>query len=199
MNADAPPGCDAVLAALARLDAAPRVVARVEVVAGRPHDGIARVELRRDGGTERLVIDGRPLRGGTAAGPTSEALRLAPEGACERAADARSAEGATGAMATPGAAAPARVPGADAAGTSTWTYDAWAERDRARVALRVDARGRPLGADRDAPELAWGRALSRPTKPPQPMLRPTGGRLVERIEFDFPDRGDAATIPETRR
>lgn len=165
MTADAPPGCDAVLAALARLDAAPRAVVRVEVIAGRPPDGVTRLELQRDGATERWVLDGRPLRRGPAQGGPTEALRLAPEGACER------------------------LPDADAPGLRAFGYDAWAERDHARIVIRVADDGSPADARRDGPELAWGRALSRPTKPPQPVLRPTGGRLVERIDFDLPGRG----------
>ncbi|MFM1991956.1 MAG: hypothetical protein RJA99_4913 [Pseudomonadota bacterium] len=171
MNADAPPGCDAVLAALAHLDAAPRAVVRVEVVAGRSPDGFTRLALQRDGGTERWVLDGRPLRRGPAQGAASEALRLAPEGPCER------------------------LPDADAPGARAFGYDAWAERDRARIVLRVAADGRPADARRDGPELAWGRALSRPTRPPQPALRPTGGRLVERIDFDLPGR-DTRPVPQ---
>jgi hypothetical protein len=39
---------------------------------------------------------------------------------------------------------------------------------------------------RDGPELACGRALSRPTKSPRAALRPTGARLLERLAFDDP-------------
>lgn len=99
MSADGvPPGCDAVAAAPARLDARPRVVLRTEVASGRPADGVYRFALHRDGATERRVLDGH-------------ALRTTP---------------------------------------------------------------------------AWGRALSRPTKPPQAALRPTGARLLERLDFDYP-------------
>lgn len=176
MTADTPPGCDAVLAALARLDAAPRATVRVEVVAGRSPDGVMRLELRRDHGTERWVLDGHALRRAPAQAPASDALRLAPEGPCER------------------------VPDEDARGARAWAFDAWAERDRARIVLRVADDGRPVDARRDGPELAWGRSLSRPTKPPQPTLRPTGGRIVERIDFDLPGR-DARPAPtqETSR
>jgi hypothetical protein len=157
-----PAGCDAVFDALARLDARPRVVLRAIVASGRPADGVFRVELRRDGTHERLLLDGRALlRGAPAAGRASDALKLAPEGGC----DARDA----------------------APGTVVLGYDAYAERGSSRVTMRVDAAsGLPLDAVREAPELAWGRALSRPTKPPRPALRPTGGRVVERIEFEYP-------------
>jgi hypothetical protein len=57
-----PPGCDALEAALARLDARAAVVLRVELEPGRSADGLHRVEVRRDGGVERLVLDGRALR-----------------------------------------------------------------------------------------------------------------------------------------
>jgi hypothetical protein len=161
MPADVPAGCEAVAAALARLDARPSLVARIEVERGRPPDGIYRLELRRDGTRERWLLDGRALRERTVDARASEVLGLAPEGGCER--------------------------GADGPGTVELHYDAYAERGQSRVSLRVDtASGLPLGARRDAPELAWGRALSRPTKPPQPQLRPTGARLVERIDFDDP-------------
>jgi hypothetical protein len=164
MSADGvPPGCDAVSAALARLDARPRVVLRAEVAAGRPADGVHRLALHRDGTTEHWVLDGRALRTAPAEGRASDALRLAPEGGCER-------DAAAG--------------GAD---TMVLRYDAWAERGQSRVTLRVDlASGLPRDALRDSPELAWGRALSRPTKPPQATLRPTGGRLLERIDFAYP-------------
>lgn len=176
MNAAAPPGCDAVIAALARLDAAPHAIVRVETVSGRSPDGISRIELRRDGATERWVLDGSTLRPAPVREPASEALRLAPEGPCER------------------------VPESDAGGARAWAYDAWAERDRARIVLRVAADGAPADARRDAPELAWGRALSRPTKPPRPTLRPTGGRIVERIDFDLSGRDvRPAPSPETPR
>ncbi|RPH43142.1 MAG: hypothetical protein EHM87_14640 [Burkholderiales bacterium] len=164
MSADAlPPGCDAVAAALARLDARPRVVLRAEVAAGRPADGVHSLALHRDGPTQRWVLDGRALRTMPSEGRASDALRLAPEGGCES--DAATGDPRTVVM----------------------RYDAWAERGQSRVTLRVDAAsGLPRDALRDGPELAWGRALSRPTKPPQAALRPTGGRLIERIDFDYP-------------
>ncbi|MCX7231539.1 MAG: hypothetical protein NTW15_21480 [Burkholderiales bacterium] len=167
MSADAvPPGCDAVAAALARLDARPRVVLRAEVTSGRPADGVHRFALHRDGASERWVLDGHALRTAPAEGRASDALRLAPEGGCERdAADAADAR----------------------PGTVVLRYDAWAERGHSRVTLRVDAAsGLPRDGLRDGPELAWGRALSRPTKPPQAALRPTGARLLERLDFDYP-------------
>jgi hypothetical protein len=155
-----PAGCEDVAAALARMDAQPRVVLRVDVEAGRPPDGVHHVALHRDGASERWVLDGHALRRVAAEGRPSDALRLAPEGGCER---------------------------ADEAGATVLSYDAWAERGSSRVSLRVDARdGLPHEALRESPELAWGRALSRPTRPPQAALRPTGGRLVERIAIDYP-------------
>jgi hypothetical protein len=167
MSADTvPPGCDAVAAALARLDARPRVVLSAQVTAGRPADGVYRFALHRDGATERWVLDGHALRTAPAEGRASDALRLAPEGGCER---------------DPADAADARP------GTVVLRYDAWAERGHSRVTLRVDAAsGLPRDGLRDGPELAWGRALSRPTKPPQAALRPTGARLLERLAFDYP-------------
>ena len=158
-----PAGCGPVEAALARLDARAAATLRVEVEAGRPADGVMRLEIRRAGGVERLVLDGRPLRPRPAEGRHRDALRLDPEGPCERDGDAPP-------------------------GTVSLRYDAWAERGNARVTLHVDAAsGLPRGARREAPELAWGRALSRPTKPPQAMLRPTGRSIVERIDVDVPN------------
>jgi hypothetical protein len=165
-----PPGCEALEAALARLDARVTVVLRVELESGRSADGVRRVEVRRDGGVERLVLDGRALRPHPAEGRHRDVLRLAPEGECERVDD-------------------------PAPGVLALRYDAWAERGSARVTVRIDAAsGLPRDARREAPELAWGRALSRPTKPPQAALRPTGRLAVERIGFDYsedpPRRGD---------
>lgn len=154
-------GCESVEAALARLDAQPRVMLRATVEAGRPADGIHRIEVRREHGIERWVLDGRPLRARPAEGRLRDSIRLSPEGECEPAADV-------------------------SAGTSAVSYDAWAERGSSRIVLRIHgATGLPVDALRDAPELAWGRALSRPTKPPQPVLRPTGARILERIEFEY--------------
>jgi hypothetical protein len=155
-----PAGCEDVAAALARMDARPRVVLRVDVEAGRSPDGVHRVELHRDGATERWVLDGHALRATAAEGRPSDALRLAPEGGCER---------------------------VDEAGATVLRYDAWAERGSSRITLHVDPRDDlPHAARRESSELAWGRALSRPTRPPQAALRPTGGRLVERIAIDYP-------------
>jgi hypothetical protein len=165
-----PPGCDALEAALSRLDARAAVVLRVELEQGRSADGLHRLEVRRDGGVERLVLDGRALRPQPAEGRHRDVLRLAPEGPCERVDD-------------------------PAPGVLALRYDAWAERGSARLTVRIDAAsGLPREARRESPELAWGRALSRPTKPPQATLRPTGRLAVERIGFDYPDdsprRGD---------
>jgi len=105
------------------------------------------------------VTSGRPAAG-------VHRFALHRDGGCERA---------------PADAADARP------GTVVLRYDAWAERGHSRVTLRVDAAsGLPRDGLRDGPELAWGRALSRPTKPPQAALRPTGARLLERPDFDYP-------------
>jgi hypothetical protein len=161
MAADVPAGCEAVATALARLDARPSLMVRVEVEHGRPADGVYLIELWRDGTRERWSLDGRALREQTAVERPSAALGLSPEGGCER--------------------------GTDGPTTFELHYDAYAERGQSRVTLRVNATsGLPHDARRVGPELAWGTAQSRPTKPPRPQLRPTGGRLVEHIDFDFP-------------
>lgn len=165
-----PPRCDALEAALARLDARASVVLRAELESERSADGVHRVEVRRDGGVERLVLDGRALRPHPAEGRHRDALRLAPEGACGRVDD-------------------------PAPGVLALRCDAWAERGSARLTVRIDAAGGlPRDARRESPGLAWGRALSRPTKPLQAALRSTGRLAVERIAFDYPGdpprRGD---------
>ena len=158
-----PPGCDAVAAAIARLDAQPRVVLRVAVEHGHSPDGVRRLEIRRADGLQTLVLDGRALRAAPGEERASDTLRLAPEGDCKHDARATSAD------------------------TAVLRYDAWAGRGSARITLWVAlATGLPRAALRESAELAWGRALSRPTRPPQPVLRPTGGRLVERIDIDYP-------------
>jgi hypothetical protein len=168
-GADALRGCATVLRALALMDAQPRLHLRLEVVSGRHPDGLKRLELRRADGLERLLLDGRALRTVAVTESVADALMLAPEGPCE--AD------------PPGATGPAAL-----------RYDAFAERGQSRVALWVDpASGLPSRARRDGPELTWGRSLSRPTKPPQPMLRPTGGRSVETIVFRY--GADAGSMP----
>ncbi len=162
-----PPGCGPVVRALALLDAQPRLHLRLEVESGRHPDGLRSLALHRADGMERLLLDGRPLRATPVAPSAADMLMLAPEGACE-----------------------ADPP--DPAGPSALRYDAFAERGQSRIAVWIDpASGLPSRLRREGPELAWGRALSRPTKPPQPMLRPTGGRSVETITFRY---GEAARL-----
>lgn len=166
----APAGCEAVHEALARLDAQPRVRLRLDVHVGHHPDGYRRFELVRHDGLDQRIVDGWPLRLLAAGEAPSDAFALAPEGGCV-------------------------VDPAAPAGTVVVHYDAWAERGASRVALWIDAAsGLPTEALRAGPELAWGRSLARPTRPPQPQLRPTGGRLAERIAFDY---GDA--VPRPRR
>lgn len=164
-------GCDPVHRALAALDAQPAVAIDVVQRAGRSPDGLARRGYRFADGLEQRSLDGTTLRALPAAESASATLRLAPEGDCESA-------------------------GADA-GAEVLAYDAYAERGHARITLWIDAAsGLPRSALRDGPELAWARALSRPTKPPQVLLRATGARSVEHIAFDYDPpapRGERST------
>lgn len=151
-------GCEPVLRALALLDARPRVTLRLEVLEGRHPDGYRRFEIVRSDGAEQRFVDGRPV-GRPSVGITPDPFALVPESACE-----------------PPAAAPS--------GGLVLSYDAWAERGSSRVTMWIDtASGLPTRVERDGPELAWGRSLSRPTKPPQPQLRPTGRRILERLSI----------------
>lgn len=160
-------GCGPVVRALGLLDARGAVTLRLDVLEGRHPDGYRRFEIVRADGAEQRFVDGRAV-GRPSRGITPDPHRLLPESACEPAADASS-------------------------GALVRRYDAWAERGSSHVTMWIDpATGLPTRVEREGPELAWGRSLSRPTKPPQPQLRPTGRRIVEALVVEAgDDRGTA--------
>jgi hypothetical protein len=157
-------GCDPVLLALRLLDEQPKATLHLEVHEGRHPDGYRRFEIVRSAGAEQRFVDGRSV-GRPSRGITPDPFMLMPESACEPAA--------------------AVLPG-----VRVLRYDAWAERGSSRVTMWIDTEtGLPTRVEREGPELAWGRSLSRPTKPPQPQLRPTGRRIVEMLVIEAGDDG----------
>jgi hypothetical protein len=159
--------CEPVLRALGLLDAHAQVALRLEVVEGRHPDGYRRFEIVRGDGAEQRLIDARPV-GPPARGATPDPFMLMPESRCVR-------------------------PGSTPVGALALRYDAWAERGSSRVTMWIDtATGLPLRVEREGPELAWGRSLSRPTHPPRPQLRPTGRRILEVLVIEAGDTTAAA-------
>ncbi len=165
--------CSAVTSALALARARTAVRVRSELRSGRHPDGWQTREAWRDGAATGLAIDGHAYR---AAAFDEHALfaGLAPDGDC-----------------TPLDAPPP----AGARQATGWTYmggdpvdgGALAARAGSRIRLWIAAdSGLPVLAEIDAPELEYGRVLSRPGTAPQVTLRPSGRRYLEWRRFQWP-------------
>jgi hypothetical protein len=178
--------CEAVIDSISQLRKQPWVLLRGQVTQGvHPEGYTAMISLLLDGRRQLRVLDGRRFSSNKMIFDQAEldqvtgAMELTPDSSCVR-------------------ILPVDPPAADTLRADTlradiepssaieYTYSTKVARSEAYFRIWISpSLGLPLRVLVNGPQLAYGRSLSRPGKPPQAVLKTNGLRYTEIFEYEY--------------
>jgi hypothetical protein len=173
--------CNAVIDSISQLRKQPWVLLRGQVIQGvHPEGYTAMISLLLDGRRQLRVLDGRRFSSNLMISDQAErdrvtgATDLTPDSNCVRA------------LPVDTTAAVTLRADIELSSAIEYTYSTKVARSEAYFRTWISpSSGLPLRVLVNGPQLAYGRSLSRPGKPPQVVLRTNGLRYTELFEYEY--------------